>query len=90
MCFLLELPNLMGQRLSPLLYVRKLGLRKVVIHPRLQSKEVGEPEFRRICLGSELLISKLRCLTAVPPAPHAHTHTHAHTLTHTISEEERC
>lgn len=43
------------------------------MHPRQQGKEAGELEFKHIFLGSELLTTKLSCLTAMPPAADTHT-----------------
>lgn len=49
-CYLIDFPNPVRQGLSPLLCVRKLKLKKVIAHPSLQSKDVGELVFKRTSL----------------------------------------
>lgn len=64
--------------LSLPLYLRKLRLRKVVIHSRLQARK-WESQNKHKYLRSELLISKLYCLTAIPqPQTLAHHHSWLH------------
>ena len=51
---------------------RRLKLRKVVIHPSLQSKEVESRNLNTHLSGVRALNSKLHCLTAAPPTPDTH------------------
>lgn len=74
-CFL-EFPNPLRSGLSPLVCVRTLRLRKVVICSRLQSKEVGEPE-----LAQHLSRVRARNQQTLPPHCCAASPRHSHIST---------